>query len=315
MRANFMHEKLVGSNRAWRATWGMCLVAIAWFAASGALVAGDAASEIRQAAAGYVEAFQKADAAALREQWTERATLVEGGEVINGRSAIVAGLVAWRNQHPGCTLAVEVTDIDLIAEPLARVSGVIRFTPKAGDKPRVSRFTSLRVREGDAWRIAESVVEPERAAALDELDWLLGTWKATGKAAENGGKTEVEITYEKPVGDFCIVGHATYQAAGKPPVTALEVIHADRDSGLVRCWIFDSAGARAEGVIESDGTTYHQAMTGTPSEGVPGNVAKWVQVIAPTGEGRCTVHAIERSIDDVPVPDGEPLHFQKVSKR
>jgi uncharacterized protein (TIGR02246 family) len=314
MHTEFMREKLGCSDRGWHIPWAICLVGIAWLGGSQSLLAADAVSEIRQAAAGYVEAFQKADAAALREQWTERATLVEGGEVIHGRSAIVAGLVAWRNQHPGCTLAVDVSDIDVIAEPLARVSGVIRFTPKPGDKPLVSRFTSLRVREGNTWRIAESVVEPERAAALDELDWLLGTWKASGKPAEDGGKTEVEITYEKPVGDFCIVGHAKYQAAGRPAVTALEVIHADRESGLVRCWVFDSSGTRAEGVIESDGTTYHQSMTGTPSEGVPGNVAKWVQVIAPTGEGRCTVHAIERSIDDVPVPDGEPLHFQKVSK-
>jgi uncharacterized protein (TIGR02246 family) len=315
MHTEQLIRKHGGADGRPRAIWALYLSGIAWLAGSQSVIAGDAVAEIRQATAGYVEAFQKADAAALREQWTERATLVEGGEVIHGRSAIVTGLVAWRNQHPGCTLGVELSDIDVIAEPLARVSGVIRFTPKPGDKPLVSRFTSMRVREGTTWRIAESVVEPERAAALDELDWLLGTWKATGKAAEEGGKTEVEITYEKPVGDFCIVGHATYQAAGRPAVKALEVIHADRDSGLVRCWIFDSTGARAEGVIDSDGTTYHQTMTGTPSEGVPGNVAKWVQVIAPTGEGRCTVHAIERSIDDAPVPDGEPLHFQKVSKR
>ncbi len=313
MHTEHMRVEGMGSRCGRGAMRIACLVGLTCFGLGQSLVAGDAVSEIREAAAGYVEAFQQADAAALREQWTERATLVEGGETINGRSAIVTGLVAWRNQHPDCSLAVEVNDIDLIAEPLARVVGTIRFTPKPGDKPLVSHFTSLRVREGNTWRIAESVVEPERASALNELDWLVGTWKAKGKEAEQGGTTEVEITYDKPVGDFCIVGRTTYQSAGRPAVTAIEVIHADRESGLVRTWIFDSTGARAEGVIESDGTTYHKSMTGTPSEGVPGRVARWVQVIAPTGEGRCTVHSIERAIDDVPVPDGEPLHFQKVS--
>jgi hypothetical protein len=82
---------------------------------------------------------------------------------------------------------------------------------------------------------------------------------------------------------------------------------------MVRSQIFDATGSRAEGVIESDGTTLHKTMTGTPSEGARGAVARWVQVIAPTGEGRCTVHAIERSIDGVTVPDDEPLHFRKVT--
>jgi len=275
----------------------------------------DPGAELRQAAAGYVEAFRKADAVALADQWTERATLEEGDDLIEGRDAIVAALVARRNQHPEGTLEVEVADIDLLAEPLARVSGVIRFTPRPGEKPFRSRFTSLRVREGTTWRIAESTLEPEQEAVLDELDWIMGTWKAAGAARPDGTKTEFEITYDKPLGDAVIVGRARYQRAGGPEVTALEVIHADRDGGLVRSWVFDSTGAVAEGVIESDGTTFHKSMVGTPAEGVDGNVARWVQVMAPTGDGRCTVHAIERSIDDVAMPDGEPFHLRKVSGR
>jgi hypothetical protein len=41
-------------------------------------------------------------------------------------------------------------------------------------------------------------------------------------------------------------------------------------------------------------------------------VASWVQVISPTGEGRCTTHMIERSIDGVNLPDAMPLNFKKV---
>ncbi len=279
------------------------------------LLAGDAVTELRQASEDYVEAFKKADVAALADQWIERATLIEGDSTLEGREAIVSALVAWRKQHPKATLEIEVADIDLLAEPLARVSGILRFTPEPGAKQTNSRFTSLRVREGDTWRLAESVVVPEHAAALDEMDWLVGTWTASGAAAEDGPKTEVEVVYEKPLGDYCILGRTRYQPAGGAPVTAVEVIHADRETGRVRSWIFDSTGARAEGVIESDGTTFHKTMVGTPSEGVPGKVARWVQVIAPTGDARCTVHSIERSIDDVPVPDGEPLHFQKVADR
>ncbi len=281
----------------------------------GTAMAGDAIAELRHAAATYVEAFQKGDAAGIADQWTERASLIEGGETLEGRDAITAALVAWRKLHPEGALTVEVDEIDVLAEPLARVSGVIRFTPRSGATPVTSRFTSVRVREGATWRIAESIVVRGQAQALDDLDWLIGTWKATAGNEKDGTKTEVEITYDKPVGDFVIVGRIRHQHAGKPVSNALEVIDADPETGVVRSQVFDSMGARAEGVIESDGTSFHKVMIGTPAEGVPGSVARWVQVVAPTGEGRCTVHSIERSIDAVKVPDGVPLHFRKMTVR
>lgn len=277
-----------------------------------AAVAAEPVAELRQAAAAYVEAFNKGDAAAIADQWTERASLVEGDQRLEGRAAIAASLEAWRKRHPEATLAIEVVDVDLLAEPLARVAGVMRYTPRPGEKSVSSRFTSLRVREGAVWRIAESIVVPEHAAALAQLDSLIGTWTAVGGDAAAGTKTEIETVFEKPLGSYCIVGRTRIKRAGTATVEALEVIHADRASGLVRCWIFDSSGACGEGVIESDGTTLDAVMIGTPSASVAGRVARWVRVIAPTGADRCTVHAVERSIDGLPVADSEPLHFRRV---
>jgi hypothetical protein len=95
-------------------------------------------------------------------------------------------------------------------------------------------------------------------------------------------------------------------------IEAMEVIHADRDAGLIRAWVFDSTGARAEGFFEWDGTSFEKVMSGTPSDAVRGRVAHWVQMISPTGEGRATTHMIERSIDGVALPDAPPMHFKKI---
>lgn len=280
--------------------------------ASRGSLAADADTEIRQAAAAYAKAFNTSDFAALADQWTERATLVEGGLELEGRAAIIASLRSWRERHPKATLAVEVTSVDLVAEPVARVAGVLSFTPQPGGKPVTSRFTSLRVREGETWRLAESLVIPAHATALEELDWLVGTWTAESGSREDGGKTSIETIYEKPLGPYCIVGRSRIRPPEGAVVEALEVIHADRGTGLIRTWVFDSSGARGEGVIESDGTSYSKSMVGSPSDRVPGRVARWTQVLAPAGDSRCTMHSIERSIDGVAVPDGEPLHFRKV---
>jgi len=284
--------------------------------AAGAVYAADtdpAVEELRKASAAYAEAFTKGDFAALADQWTTRAELVEGGTRLEGREAIVESLKLWRARHPQATLAIELSDVELVADPIARVAGVMRFTNKPGDKPLESRFTGLRVKEGSVWRLAESRVTPAHVAALDDLDWMLGTWQA-----DVADRATIEITYEKSLGGYCIVGKTKIMPKpGKATllpngIEALEVIHADRDAGLIRAWVFDSTGAKAEGFFEFDGTSFEKVMSGTPSDAVRGRVATWVQVISPSGEGKATTHMIERRIDGVNLPDAAPLTFRKV---
>jgi uncharacterized protein (TIGR02246 family) len=303
---------LAGSvGRGWIAQGTVWLAAMAACAVSRAIAA-EPAAELRAAAAAYATAFNKADYAALADQWTERATLVEGSLALAGRDEIVKSLRAWRERHPQATMEIAVNEVDLLAEPLARVAGTLTFTAKPGGKPVTSRFTSLRVREEQSWRLAESIVVPEHAAALDDLDWLVGTWTSQAGAGEGAGTSSVETVYEKQLGGYCLVGRSRIKPAEGPVIEATEIMHADRASGAIRSWVFDSTGARGEGVVVFDGTSLEKLMVGTPSDQVPGRVARWTQVIAPTGEGRCTMHAIERSVDGVPLPDGEPKHFRKV---
>lgn len=269
--------------------------------------------ELKKASAAYADAFNKRDSQALADQWTDRAELVEGGSRLSGRDTIVESLMRWRERHPDASLAVELRDIEPVAEPIARVSGVMRFTMKPGEKPVESRFTALRVKEGATWRLAESRVTPAHVAALDDLDWILGTWQA-----EVGDRATIQIAYEKALGGYAIVGRTKISPKpGKATllpngIEALEVIHADRDAGLIRAWVFDSTGARAEGYFEFDGTSFEKVMSGTPSDAVRGRKATWVQVISPSGEGKVTTHMIERTIDGVGLPDATPLTFKKI---
>jgi uncharacterized protein (TIGR02246 family) len=268
--------------------------------------------EVRAAAAAYAQAFNKGDYAALADQWAESASLAEGSGLLRGRASIVASIRGWRERHPGCSMTITVESVEPIAEPLARVSGRLGFVRAAGEKPVSSRFVTLRVKEGTSWRILESVVVPPHAAALDELEWLVGTWHAETGDAEQGTKTTIETIYEKPLGPYCLVGRSRIRPPEGDAIEALEIIQADRDTGLVQTWVFDSTGARGEGVIESDGATLHKTMVGRPADTVAGSVARWTQVVSPAGDSRCTMHSIERTIDGVAQPDGEPLHFRKI---
>jgi hypothetical protein len=65
-------------------------------------------------------------------------------------------------------------------------------------------------------------------------------------------------------------------------------------------------------VIVGEGTGFEQVLVGTPADSVAGSETRWVRVVAPTGDGRFTLHAIERSVDGMPLPDAAPLHFRKI---
>lgn len=273
---------------------------------SAAEAAKQAVTAVKQASAAYADAYNARDYAALAAQWTEKAELIEGGSRLEGRDAIVGSIKAWLGRHPQAKLAIEVADVEPLATSLARVSGVLRFTRAPGEKPVATRFESLRVLDDGGWRLAESLVVPSHAAALDELDWLVGSWQATD---HDGGSVRIE--FSKGLDGHALVGRGTRQPKGGAAVESLQLIHADRATGVVRSWVFDSTGARAEGVLESDGTSFHQTLVGTPAEGAVGRVARWVQVISPAGSDRFTLHAIDRSLDGVSVPDERPLHFKR----
>jgi uncharacterized protein (TIGR02246 family) len=273
---------------------------------SAAEAAKQAVAAVKQASTAYADAYNARDYAALAAQWTEKAELIEGGSRLEGRDAIVNSIKAWLGRHPQAKLAIEVTDVEPLATSLARVAGVIRFTRAAGEKPVATRFESLRVLDDGGWRLAESLVVPSHAAALDDLDWLVGSWQATD---HDGGSVRIE--FSKGLDGYALVGRGARQPKGGAAVESLQLIHADRATGVVRSWVFDSTGARAEGVLESDGTSFHQMLVGTPAEGAVGRVARWVQVISPAGADRFTLHAIDRSLDGVSVPDERPLHFKR----
>jgi uncharacterized protein (TIGR02246 family) len=280
-------------------------------AGAGTATAAEQAADVRAAVAAaakaYADAYNKRDYAALADQWTAGAQLVEGGARVAGRERIVASIRGWLDRHPQATLAVEVTDVELVAPTLARVRGRMRFARKPGEQPQESPYTSLRIDEAGRWRLAESVVAPNQAAALDDLSWLVGRWRA----ADAASGTAIDAVYEKAVGGRAILGRITLRPKEGKPVESLEVIHADRGTGAMHVAIHDSTGAHAEGVIESDGTSFNRSLVGVPGDGVAGSRAQWVQTIVPGGPGGFTMHSIERALDGRPLPDGQPMHFKR----
>ena len=263
---------------------------------------------VRRAAEAYATAFNAGDDKALGDQWTLGAELEEGGTLLKGREAIVASLKQWRAIHPKSALKIDVTDVQPLGESVARVQGTLTFTKQEGAEPVASRFDTLRVLENGMWRIAESRVLPGQRAALADLAWMIGTWQSTD--AKTG--STIDATYEKSLDGHALVGRIKVKRKDGSTVESLDVIHADRGTGRVRSWNFDSTGARAEGVFSSDGTSFERRLVGTPADPSLGSRAEWVQVVTPLGRDMLLWHSIERTIDGRAEPDTEPVHLRRI---
>lgn len=283
----------------------VCLVAVG--AARADEAGGDVREAIAKASAAYVDAYNARDYQALGDQWTPGAELIEGGSRVVGREAIVASIRGWLEKHPEARIRIDLADVDLAAPALARVRGRIRFSRQPGAAPQDSPFTCLRILEDGTWRLAESVVALNQAAALDDLNWLVGAWQA--RDTKTG--TTIDAVYERALGGRAIIGRVKLVPSTGEPVESLEVIHADREAGAVRVAIHDSTGAQAQGVIEADGTSFSRSLVGTPGEGAGGRRTQWVQAIVRGGADTFTMQSLERSLDGTPLPDGQPMHFQK----
>jgi len=290
-------------NRLLAGLW-LTLAAVTAMSASAAeSAAGSAEAEraILDAAAAYATAVSDGDLNAIAAQWADQAELVEADMRLVGRDQITAAIAAGLARSAGMQMTIEIEEIAFVSPSLARVNGGLRVQGSADDTGSLSRFTSLRVREGDAWLLAESVVTPIYDNPLAAIEWLTGEWTGT-----TPGGLPVSLHSHVDLEGAVLFSQLDVGAAGDseaPVFQATNTVHADPQTGELRCWSFDSTGARAEGLVVTDGNRLNRILTGVTVTGE----SRWVQVITPLDENRIAIQSIERSLNGDPLPDTDVL--------
>ena len=267
-------------------------------------------ARMREAGESYEQAFNKKDFKTLGEQWTAQAELSESGKTLVGREAIVQFVRATFVRAPQAEMDVRVEQVKSLGESAARVAGIIRVRENPQAKWFTSRFTSLRVKEGDTWRIASSSVVPVIEASLEDLAWLQGKWKAEVTDGEDQGLV-VTGGIQSMLEGKLLVCHLMRKPKDGAPVESIQILNPDPHTGLIRTWIFESTGGRAEGVMESDGHTLNSVLVGKPATPEVGNRVESVQVINPVSRDEFIWQPIERVVDGTRMPDQKPLRFKR----
>lgn len=276
---------------------------------------GRAADEaaIRSAAASYIEALRQADRERLAALWTADGDIVDAaGNVFNGRDAVTLDAATAQSDRP--EFRIHDTRLRFLGDDVAIEDGSIEVTPAAG-QPLRGRFSATWVKQDRAWKLAAVREarggEPNAAAALAELDWMVGDWVVVddpaGQAAGGQSAIEVACRWNDARTYLTRVMTITHSPAS-PPLEITQRIGWDPLSKTIHSWVFGSDGSHGEADWSRDGRSWvAQARAVSPD----GNQTTSLNIYTYDGKDRCVWRSLPTHVGAEHVP---PVNMTMIRK-
>ncbi len=250
------------------------MVCMAFTCAAGVSSREAAADEasVRQAIETYVKAFNAQDTETLSAMWSPNATHVDHAlaERTEGRDEIISDIKAVFAEPEPVMLSGTVGPVRMVTDTVAHVSGQVMVT--VGDRtPVVSQYSAVFVKDGQQWMIdmMEEYAVPQpvsAAAAISQLDWLIGTW------SDSSGSGVVRSTVRLADGgsflirSFEVVTEAA-EGEGERTSKSTQIIGWDPRAQTIRSWTFNADGSFGEGQWSKSGQQWLIKATQTLHDG------------------------------------------------
>ena len=225
------------------------LTLLACFAADLLSAAEPTADEkgVKAAVESYVKAFNKADADAVANHWAEDAEYqLPTGDRVQGRAAIREVFAKMFAADNPPKIEVVKARIRILTKDVAIEEGDVQV--QSGDEtPDGSTYVAIHVRKGKEWKlntvreVATPAAEPAAEHPLQDLEWLVGTWRENSKSgaysrfAWSKNRTFLTCQFKVPLPDGDVL-------------EGTQVIGWDPESKVIRSWLFDQDGGFGEGL-------------------------------------------------------------------
>jgi uncharacterized protein (TIGR02246 family) len=291
------------------------ILSMAVFLSAGAWTLADEppeADDVRQIeaeVAGYVEAFNAKDAAALSEHWSETGVYVrpDDGTRLVGRAAIEKEFAAAFAERPDSVLAVKVGTIRFVTPDVAIEEGTAEVAA-SDESPSRTGYAAVHVKRDGEWQIdsiretdlpaekKEETAQPQNPLA--ELAWLVGDWEDLSEQAT----VETTVTWTK---NKTFLSYAFKVATGGlDELEGTQVIGWDPLRKALRSWMFDSDGGLGEGAWTRKGNRWevelHQVLA-------DGRTASSTNIYQYVDDNTFVWQSVDREVDGQPLPDVEPV--------
>jgi uncharacterized protein (TIGR02246 family) len=260
---------------------------------------------IEKSARDFATAFEKRDAKAIAALWTENGELDDdSGEVFRGRAAIESAYADFfKSQHEG-KIDVRIESIRFPSRDCAIEEGVLRQSRGSKDLPSSTHYSVFHVRDNGQWRIAASREWGAGQDRLDDLEWLLGTWKGTVD------KEPITLTLERDDKQSCIIGKTTRKKNDKEVSAGSMRIALDPQRGQIRSWHFDPDGGHGQSLWIRDGNNWVLDAIGVGGDGTE---TEAVNILARIGANEITWRSIDRVAGNVSLPDSVPIKLTRAT--
>jgi uncharacterized protein (TIGR02246 family) len=224
-------------------------------------------SNLRQAVAEYVAAFNKGDAKALAELWSPEAVYTDpaSGEQVVGREAIEQQFASIFESDAGAKLTATTESIEFVSPNVAIEKGTaVVESPNA--EPENSQYAAVYVQRDGKWlldRITEDVTAEPKSnyEKLRELEWMTGTW------VDGDDQANVVTTCQWAKNKNFLLRMYALTVRDRVEDSGIQIIGWDPVAKQIRSWVFDSAGGYGAGVWSKKGDAWHVQTTGTTPDG------------------------------------------------
>lgn len=268
----------------------------------------------------YVTAFNGKDAEAIAAMFTPTGEIIGiHGDILGGRRAIRdyhRDLFAGEQVVP--LLALEATDVRMIAPGIAVEEGVVHLTTAEDEPVRSISYTVTHTRQADgSWLMASSrslseVTMPSER--IKPLHWLVGDW-----TLESADGMRIDMVIDLDERENFLLGEALVtDAMGDAQTTNLRIGWNPATSS-VYWWTFDSEGGNASGswarsgdewVVTSTGITAGAEIASSSQTLVrDGDTMAWIatqRMLAGEAQADLTYRFVRRAPDPLSLLNPEP---------
>jgi uncharacterized protein (TIGR02246 family) len=271
----------------------------------------DAARAADKAAIGkvrdsFAKALQSGDAKAIAAHWTtEGEYLAEDGTTFRGRDVLQKAYAEFFGKHPDLKVKLEVDSLRFISRDSAIEEGLVTVSKGKNEEPTSSQYSALYVREQGQWLLAVVREWPVAATSLRDLEWLAGTWAAKGEGYE------VHATYQWTFDKSFLRVEFTVKEGGRD-FAGMQMIGKDPATGLLQSWTFESQGGVGQAAWTRDGKKWLVQATGVEADGR--NLSA-TNILTRIDDDTFTWQSIDRTLDDVDLPDLPPIKVTRVKDK
>lgn len=263
---------------------------------------------IRSTVESYTETFNKHDAKALAEYWSEDALYVnpETGDEIKGREEIRKQFEEHFEDNPDAKINITILSLRFPHPDKAIENGLVTVTDEDGGKSRQA-YRVTYVKSNGKWLIEQArEVEinavPIEDEHLKDLSWLIGNWIDEDEDSVN----EIHTSWDK-YKNF-IVQSFSVSVEGFDELEGKQLIAWDPVKKQIRSWIFDSDGSFGEGVWFKQDKSWVAEMTQTMADGRRGSAT---YIYTPIDADSYKWQATDREIGGNILPDIETVTVKR----